>query len=463
MELDFSDKIRELKFSSKSESLEQSNAEVGLETKKDNPEMAMKNKSVCKICGTAWGSCMHASDMSNMSEQEDDSEECSDCECGKSPSECSCADCGTKMEKSNSAKDKNHPDKEDKKDVESEKKNPEAEKEEEKDKKKFPFNKSKASLPEKIANMLLKKLNFHNEKYQQNISFSQLNKVYSRGLKSSENNYKPTIKPHQWAVARVNLFLKMMSGGNVDLKYSVLDSDVAKASDSNFIESGLDSYDFSNFSELEFQLAKISLVEAGLSEVEMDMNLSEAEDKKKVNKTLNKPFRLPSGSKKKFGVYVKNDKGNVVMVKFGDPNMSIKRDDPERRKSYRARHGCDNPGPKWKANYWSCKMWSKTPVSKLTSSENCNCGCGECEEIDIENLVEIEGAKKGLWDNIREKKKRMGKNYKPAKPGDKDRPNPEAWKKAQADEYDWDGEEEFNQEELLLLDPSLANVEIFEE
>jgi hypothetical protein len=46
------------------------------------------------------------------------------------------------------------------------------------------------------------------------------------------------------------------------------------------------------------------------------------------------------------------------MVKFGDPNMDIKRDDPERRKSFRARHQCDtNPGPKYKARYWSCKMW----------------------------------------------------------------------------------------------------------
>lgn len=89
-----------------------------------------------------------------------------------------------------------------------------------------------------------------------------------------------------------------------------------------------------------------------------------AEEKKK-NVTLNKPFRTPDGPKK-FSVYVKNDNGNVVKVNFGDPNMEIKRDDPERRKSYRARHNCDNPGPKWKANYWSCKMWSKTNVSDLT-------------------------------------------------------------------------------------------------
>jgi hypothetical protein len=81
--------------------------------------------------------------------------------------------------------------------------------------------------------------------------------------------------------------------------------------------------------------------------------------------TLNKPFRTSDGPKK-FSVYVENDKGNVVKVNFGDPNMEIRRDDPERRKSYRARHNCDNPGPKWKANYWSCKMWSQTNVSDLT-------------------------------------------------------------------------------------------------
>ena len=80
---------------------------------------------------------------------------------------------------------------------------------------------------------------------------------------------------------------------------------------------------------------------------------------------LNKPFRTPGGPKK-FAVYVKNEKGNVIKLGFGDPNMEIKRDDPNRRSNYRARHHCSDPGPKWKANYWSCKMWSSTPVSKLT-------------------------------------------------------------------------------------------------
>ena len=62
------------------------------------------------------------------------------------------------------------------------------------------------------------------------------------------------------------------------------------------------------------------------------------------------------GDRMKF-VYVKNEKGNVVKVTFGDPNMEIKRDDPGRLKSFRARHNCDNPGPKTKARYWSCRAW----------------------------------------------------------------------------------------------------------
>ena len=77
---------------------------------------------------------------------------------------------------------------------------------------------------------------------------------------------------------------------------------------------------------------------------------------------LNNPTR---GDVKKYKVYVKNDKGNVVKVEFGDPNMDIKRDDPARRKSFRARHNCDNPGPKFKARYWSCKFWSAKSVTDL--------------------------------------------------------------------------------------------------
>ena len=142
----------------------------------------------------------------------------------------------------------------------------------------------------------------------------------------------------------------------------------------------------------------------------------------KKGKKLNKPFRT-SGGPKKFSVYVKNDKGNIVKVNFGDPNMEIKRDDPARRKSFRARHNCENPGPKWKARYWSCKMWSQKSVTKVTKGD-------ESAKDETEILKESD-SKQGLWDNIRKKKKRMGDNYRPAKPGDKDRPSQESWKKAQ--------------------------------
>lgn len=93
--------------------------------------------------------------------------------------------------------------------------------------------------------------------------------------------------------------------------------------------------------------------------------LNEESEKSGKKVKLNKPFLTPGGPKKR-SVYVKNEKGNVVKVNFGDPNLSIKRDDPERRRSFRARHHCDtNPGPKWKARYWSCKYWSSVPTTKL--------------------------------------------------------------------------------------------------
>jgi len=72
--------------------------------------------------------------------------------------------------------------------------------------------------------------------------------------------------------------------------------------------------------------------------------------------TLNKPMQDDSGTKK-FKVYTKNDKGNVVVVRFGDPDMRIKKSNPKRRKSFRARHNCSDPGPKWKARWWSCAKW----------------------------------------------------------------------------------------------------------
>lgn len=84
---------------------------------------------------------------------------------------------------------------------------------------------------------------------------------------------------------------------------------------------------------------------------------------------LDKPFRLPAGSTKKFGVYVKSGDG-VKKVTFGDPNMEIRRDDPNARANFRSRHSCDTATDKTSARYWSCRMWeSGTSVSEMTKSE----------------------------------------------------------------------------------------------
>lgn len=69
---------------------------------------------------------------------------------------------------------------------------------------------------------------------------------------------------------------------------------------------------------------------------------------------LGKPM---AGDVKKSKVYVRKPNGNIVKVNFGDKKMRIKKSNPNRRKSFRARHNCDNPGPRWKARYWSCRAW----------------------------------------------------------------------------------------------------------
>jgi hypothetical protein len=98
-----------------------------------------------------------------------------------------------------------------------------------------------------------------------------------------------------------------------------------------------------------------------------EKNLNFNFEKKEEKKPLNKPIRTP-GENKKFKVYVK-DGDKIKTVRFGDPNMEIKRDNKERRANFRARHNCDNPGPKTKPRFWSCKMWSNKNVSDLTKSK----------------------------------------------------------------------------------------------
>ena len=98
-----------------------------------------------------------------------------------------------------------------------------------------------------------------------------------------------------------------------------------------------------------------------MKEYKPDVNEAEYRGRKVK---LGKPMR---GDVKKFKVYAKNPKGNVVKVNFGhggtsakkagQKTMRIRRNNPKARKSFRARHNCDNPGPRHKARYWSCRKW----------------------------------------------------------------------------------------------------------
>jgi cytochrome c551/c552 len=125
--------------------------------------------------------------------------------------------------------------------------------------------------------------------------------------------------------------------------------------------------------ETQIALAKRNAPKSGLTVADVPKLEKELADLMQMDEAeyqgrdvdLNKPMR---GDVKKYKVYVKNPKtGNVKKVNFGDKNMEIKRDDPARRKSFRARHGCGTPraSDRTKAAYWSCRMWSSKPVSKI--------------------------------------------------------------------------------------------------
>ncbi len=182
-----------------------------------------------------------------------------------------------------------------------------------------PFVES-AELNEKIEGLIKKS-------EESGIDYSILKKVYDRGMgayKTNPGSVRPNVtSPQQWAMARVNSFIE---GGKTR---TTADADLWKQHKEEFNEWG-------------------------------EITEKVEYDGKSVD--LNNPTK---GDVKKYKVYVRNDKGNVVKVEFGDPNMEIKRDDPQKRASFRARHGCDNPGPKWKAKYWSCKFWSSKSVTDL--------------------------------------------------------------------------------------------------
>ena len=211
--------------------------------------------------------------------------------------------------------------------------------------------------------------------------YGVLKKVYDRGMAAWRTGHRPGTTPQQWAFARVNSFTTKSKG-----TWGGADKDLAKqVREVLDVDGEVDESLWANIA------AKRKRIKAGSGEkmrkpgekgaptpaqmAKAKAASEEFEPKKKVNSelnewgeieeeaeyqgrkvTLNKPTK---GDVKKSKVYVRNEKGNVVKVEFGDPNMEIKRDDPARRKSFRARHNCDNPGPKTKARYWSCKFWEK--------------------------------------------------------------------------------------------------------
>jgi len=170
-------------------------------------------------------------------------------------------------------------------------------------------------------------------------SMGMLKTVYRRGAGAFSRSHAPNMSRGGWGIARVKAFLYLLRNGRPSNPNYKQDNDLLPRGHPR-------------------KSAKAD--EEGVEAAEYNG--------KKVS--LNKPFRTPKGPKK-FAVYVQNESGRVVIVRFGDPNMEIKRDDPGRRKNFRSRHNCDNPGPKTKARYWSCKMWERSKsVTQYTSNEN---------------------------------------------------------------------------------------------
>jgi hypothetical protein len=191
--------------------------------------------------------------------------------------------------------------------------------------------------------------------------------LYSRGLLNVEGIDKEKItETHLGEYG-------MYEGKKVPLDLPMLDEDMSKSY--YIVKFGFDN-------DGEYKIVKSKPIQAGSEEeaaellkdqfesyegtscdiisVSSTSNINEAEYQgRKV--TLNKPSQ---GDSKKFKVYVKNAKGKVVKVNFGfggksakGKRMVIKDKNPKRRAAFRARHNCKNPGPRWKARYWSCKKW----------------------------------------------------------------------------------------------------------
>jgi len=212
----------------------------------------------------------------------------------------------------------------------------------------------KITFSKKVTDQLANKVKEHNAKGKgSKATLGMLKAVYRRGAGAYSTSHAPKMSRHGWAIARVNAFLTLLRTGKPSNSGYTQDNDLLPKGHprKSKAEAGYKYQDPKTGEIYEFVRKGVytkngrTLIPAYSAEYQG----------RKV--TLNKPFRTPDGPKK-FAVYTKNGSGKVVIVRFGDPNMEIKRDNPKRRKSFRARHKCDTaPGPKWKARYWSCRMW----------------------------------------------------------------------------------------------------------
>ena len=213
-------------------------------------------------------------------------------------------------------------------------------------------------LDEKIQGLV-------NKAEKSGMPYSILKKVYDRGLAAYKTGHRPGATAQQWAFARVNSFTTKSSG-----TWGKADKDLAKQVE--MVESLEPCCDdcineedpcWDGYKQVGMKKGKDGKpVPNCVSEASLNEWGEVTETDAKSGKELNNPTR---GDVKKYKVYVRNDKGNVVKVEFGDPNMSIKRDDPARRKAFRARHNCDQKKDKTTAGYWSCKFWSTKSVTDL--------------------------------------------------------------------------------------------------
>ena len=186
-----------------------------------------------------------------------------------------------------------------------------------------------------MAKGLQAKVTEHNAKSKHKVTTSMLQAVYRRGIgayKTNPGSVRPNVSsPEQWAMARVNSFLRIVSGS----KSANHDKDLLPASHAS-------------------------------SSKKSDEEVTKAEYQGE-QVTLNKPRRIKGGNKK-FEVFVQSG-GKIKRVAFGDPNMEIRRDDPKARANFRSRHSCDTKKDKTTAGYWSCRMWEGgTSVSELTKT-----------------------------------------------------------------------------------------------